>query len=136
MISARITRWVVPSAASLLLAAAVAAPANATIHPIIQSVNCAASAAWENAPVGDPPGQTPEGFAGEIITVAFPYLTITFPEPLEFTRSDFRALMATGFIDQVVKDADGNVTALVVDLRDVPRAASGQGGAHCAAAAG
>jgi hypothetical protein len=106
-------------------------PAHATIHPIIQSVNCAAAAAWAQVDVGDPPGQTPAGFAGENITMAFPFLTITFPQPLTFDQSDFRALIATGFIDQVVVNASGQVTALVVDLRDVPMAASGQGGAHC-----
>ena len=36
------------------------------------------------------------------------------------------------FIDEVVRDADGNVTSLVVDLRDVPMAVSGQGFEHCA----
>ena len=106
-------------------------PAHATIHPIIQSVNCAAAQAWAHADVGDPGGQTPEGFAGENISMAFPFLTITFPQPLTFDQSDFRALIATGFIDQVVRNASGQVTALVVDLRDVPMAASGQGGAHC-----
>ena len=106
-------------------------PAQATIHPIIQSVNCAAAQAWAHADVGDPGGQTPEGFAGENISMAFPFLTITFPQPLTFDQSDFRALIATGFIDQVVLDASGQVTALVVDLRDVPMAVSGQGGAHC-----
>lgn len=106
-------------------------PAQATIHPIIQSVNCAAAQAWAHADVGDPGGQTPEGFAGENISMAFPFLTITFPQPLTFDQSDFRALIATGFIDQVVRNASGQVTALVVDLRDVPKAASGQGFAHC-----
>ncbi len=107
-------------------------PAQATIHPIIQSVNCAAAAAWANADVGDPGGQTPEGFAGENISIAFPFLTIAFPQPLTFDQSDFRALIATGFIDQVVTNSSGQVTALVVDLRSVPMAASGEGGAHCA----
>lgn len=106
-------------------------PANATIHPIIQSVNCAAAAAWAHTDVGDPAGQTPEGFAGENISVAFPFLTISFAQPLAFDQSDFRALIATGFIDDVVRNASGQVTALVVDLRSVPKAASGQGGAHC-----
>ena len=136
MTTRRIVRFAVPTLASMALVAAVAAPATATIHPIIQSVNCAAEAAWANAPVGDPPGQTPEGFAGENIAMAFPFITITFPEPLEFTKSDFRALIATGFIDDIVFDADGNVTALVVDLRNVPKAVSGQGGAHCANSSG
>lgn len=107
------------------------APAHATIHPIIQSVNCAAAQAWANTDVGDPAGQTPEGFAGDTIAIAFPYLTVTFPEPLTFDQSDFRALIATGFVDEVVTNADGDVTALVVDLRNVPMAGSGQGGANC-----
>ena len=106
-------------------------PAQATIHPIIQSINCAAASAFANAPVANPPGQTPDGLTEEIITVAFPFLTVSFPEPLEFTQSDFRALQATGFIDEVVRDADGNVTSLVVDLRDVPMAVSGLGFEHC-----
>jgi hypothetical protein len=107
------------------------APATATIHPLVQSINCAAAAAFANAPIADPPGQTPDGFTMEIVSVEFPFLTVSFPEPLEFSQSDFRALLATGFIDEVVRDADGNVTALVVDLRDVPRATSGQGFEHC-----
>lgn len=127
-----VLRLVVPAVASVAVLGTLTAPAQATIHPIIQSVNCAAAAAWAKAPIGDPPGQTPEGFAGEDISVAFPFVTITFPEPLEFDRSDFRALIATGFVDQIVRDADGNVTALVVDLRDVPNAVRGQGGANCA----
>lgn len=127
-----IVRVAVPAVASVAVLATFTAPAEATIHPIIQSVNCAAAAAWANAPVGDPPGQTPEGLAGENISVAFPLLTITFSAPLAFDRSDFRALIATGFVDQIVRNADGNVTALIVDLRDVPKAVSGQGGAHCA----
>jgi hypothetical protein len=130
------TRWVarlaVPAVASVAVLAAVAAPAQATIHPIIQSVNCAAAAAWANTSIGDPAGQTPEGFVGDTVTVTPPFATVTFPEPLAFDQSDFRALIATGFVDQIVRDADGNVTALIVDLRDVPQAVNGQGGAHCA----
>ena len=126
-----IMRLAVPAVASVAMFTTFTAPAEATIHPIIQSVNCAADAAWANAPVGDPPGQTPTGFAGENISIAFPFLTVAFPEPLTFDRSDFRALIATGFVDEIVRDADGNVTALVVDLRNVPMAVSGQGGAHC-----
>ncbi|MCF4123102.1 hypothetical protein L1785_19195 [Antribacter sp. KLBMP9083] len=122
----------VPAVASVAVLAAFAAPAQATIHPIVQSVSCAAAAAWANTAVADPAGQTPEGFAGEIVSVSPPFLTVAFPEPLEFDQSDFRALIATGFVDEILLDADGNVTALVVDLRDVPKAASGQGGAHCA----
>lgn len=119
-------------AASMLILASFASPAQATIHPIIQSVNCAAAAAWANAPIGDPPGQTPEGFEGDSVSVAFPFLTVSFPEPLEFSKSDFRALIATGFVDEIVRDSDGNVTALIVDLRTLPNAGSGQAGAHCA----
>jgi len=125
-------RLVVPVVASVAVLATFAAPAQATIHPIIQSVNCAAAAARANTSIGDPVGQTPEGFVGEVATVSPPFLTVAFPEPLAFDQSDFRALIATGFIDEIVLDADGNVTALIVDLRDVPQAASGQGGAHCA----
>ena len=61
----------------------------------------------------------------------FPFLTISFPEPLEFSQSDFRALQATGFIDEISLNSDGLVTALIVDLRNVPNAVSGQGGEHC-----
>lgn len=125
-------RAAVPAAVCLATLAFAPGPANATIHPIVQSINCAAAAAFANAPVANPPGQTPDGLTAEIITVAFPFLTVSFPEPLEFTQSDFRALQATGFIDEVVRDADGNVTALVVDLRNVPQAVSGEGGANCA----
>lgn len=130
------TRTVARSAVSVAVCVAtltfLPSPAQATIHPLIQAINCAAASAFANAPVADPPGQTPDGFTEEIVTVAFPFLTVSFPEPLEFSQSDFRALMATGFIDEVVVDADGKVTALVVDLRSVPKAASGQGFAHCA----
>lgn len=125
-------RLAVPAVASVAVLATFAAPAQATIHPIIQSVSCAAAAARANTAIGDPAGQTPEGFAGEVISVSPPFLTVAFPEPLEFDQSDFRALIATGFVDEIVRDADGNVTALIVDLRDVPKATSGQGGAHCA----
>lgn len=128
----RVIRMAVPAVASVAMLATFTGPAQATIHPLIQSVNCAAAAALANAPIADPPGQTPEGFVGDSISMAFPFLTITFPEPLEFTQSDFRAVIATGFVDEIVLDADGNVTALVVDLRNVPMAVSGQGGAHCA----
>ena len=67
-----------------------------------------------------------------LATLAFAPGPANATEPLEFTQSDFRALQATGFIDEVVRDADGNVTALVVDLRNVPQAVSGEGGANCA----
>lgn len=127
-----IVRAALPTAVCVATLALMPTPAHATIHPIVQSINCAAAAAFANAPVADPPGQTPDALTAEIITVAFPFLTISFPEPLEFSQSDFRALQATGFIDEVVRDADGKVTALVVDLRSVPKAASGQGFAHCA----
>jgi hypothetical protein len=127
-----IVRLAIPVVASAAVLTTFTAPAEATIHPIIQSVNCAAAAARANADIGDPPGQTPEGFAGENISVVGPLLTITFPEPLTFDQSDFRALIATGFVDEIVREADGDVTALIVDLRDVPNAVSGEGGAHCA----
>ena len=127
-----IVRSAVPAVVCVATLGLMPTPAQATIHPIVQSINCAAAAAFANAPIADPPGQTPDGLTEEIITVAFPFLTVSFPEPLEFTQSDFRALQATGFIDEVVRDADGNVTSLVVDLRDVPMAVSGQGFEHCA----
>ena len=126
-----LVRAAVPAAVCVATLALMPSPAQATIHPIVQSINCAAAAAFAHAPIADPPGQTPDGFGEEIITVSFPFLTITFGEPLAFAQSDFRALQATGFVDEVVRDADGMVTALIVDLRDVPSAASGQGGAHC-----
>lgn len=134
MFKARLgVRLAVPAVASVAMLAAFAAPAQATIHPIVQSVSCAAAQAWANTAVADPAGQTPEGFVGDVVTPSPPFfLTVTFPEPLAFDQSDFRALIATGFVDEIVRDADGNVTALIVDLRDVPKAASGQGGAHCA----
>jgi hypothetical protein len=127
-----IVRLAIPVVASAAVLTTFTAPAEATIHPIIQSVNCAAAAARANADIGDPPGQTPEGFTAENISVVGPLLTITFPEPLTFDQSDFRALIATGFVDEIVREADGDVTALIVDLRDVPNAVSGEGGAHCA----
>ena len=127
-----VVRLAVPAVASVAALATLTAPAEATIHPLIQSVSCAAEAARANTSIGDPAGQTPEDFVGDTVTVAPPFLTVTFPEPLAFDQSDFRALIATGFVDEIVRDADGNVTALIVDLRDLPKAASGQGGAHCA----
>jgi hypothetical protein len=128
----RVFRVVVPATASVAMLALSAGVAQATIHPIVQSVNCAAAAAWAHAPIADPPGQTPEGFSGDTVTPGFPFVTVSFPTPLEFTQSDFRALIATGFVDEVVVNADGEVTALLVDVRNIPKAASGQGGAHCA----
>jgi hypothetical protein len=127
-----VVRLAVPAVASVAVLGTLSAPAEATIHPIIQAVSCAAAAAKANTSIGDPAGQTPEDFVGDAISVDPPFLTVTFPEPLAFDKSDFRALIATGFVDEIVRDADGNVTALVVDLRDVPKATSGQGGAHCA----
>ena len=130
-ITRAIVRAAVPTAVCVATLVLMPSPAQATIHPIVQSINCAAAAAFAHAPVANPPGQTPDALTEEIITVTFPFLTVSFPEPLEFTQSDFRALQATGFIDEVVRDADGRVTTLVVDLRSVPMAVSGQGGAHC-----
>lgn len=132
LVTRRVMRVAVPVAASTAMLASLAGTAQATIHPIVQSVSCAAAAAWAHAPIGDPPGQTPDGFTGDTVTPGFPFTTVSFPTPLEFTQSDFRALIATGFVDQIVLNADGDVTALVVDVRNIPRAASGQGGAHCA----
>jgi len=50
---------------ALVMAAmmAVAGPAFATIHPIVESFDCANEQAFEHHPLGDPaevPGQTPE----------------------------------------------------------------------------
>ena len=131
LITRAIVRAAVPAAVCVATLALMPSPAQATIHPIVQSINCAAAAAFAHAPVANPPGQTPDELTEEVITVNFPFLTISFPEPLEFSQSDFRALQATGFIDQVIRDTDGRVTTLVVDLRSVPMAVSGQGGAHC-----
>ncbi|MBA2445839.1 MAG: hypothetical protein H0V49_10980 [Nocardioidaceae bacterium] len=110
-----------------------ASPSSATIHPLVQSLYCAADAAWDNVAVADPPGQTPTGFTYEIISVTGTTLTVAFPEPLTFRQSDFRALIATGFIDEIVRNADGDVTAVLVDLTSIPNAGSGQGGTHCRA---
>ena len=118
----------------VLVAGICSAPtSSATIHPIVQSIACAADAARANVAVADPPGQTPTGFTTEILSVSGTILRVGFPEPLSFTQSDFRALQATGFIDALETTTDGQVTAVLVDLTSIPRAASGQGGAHCAA---
>jgi hypothetical protein len=106
-----------------------AAPAAATIHPIVQSVLCA------SAQVGDPRGQTPLGLQQGLVTESFGpapvpgTATVTFSEPVTFDKSDFRALIATGVVIDVVTDADGNVTALVVAFSS--EALSGEGGDHC-----
>ena len=123
------------SVALLVLAAGIfsAPTSSATIHPIVQSIACAADAARANVAVADPPGQTPSGFTTEIVSISGTILRVGFPEPLSFTQSDFRALQATGFIDALETNADGEVTAVLVDLTSIPKAASGQGGAHCAA---
>lgn len=120
--------------ASAMLTALVlfAVPANATIHPIVQSIACAAAAARENVSVANPPGQTPDGLTAENLSVDGTILTIAFPTPLTFDNSDFRALIATGFVDEIVTNTDGDVTALLVDLTSVPKATSGSGGQHCA----
>ncbi len=115
--------------AAIVLGGAV--PAQATIHPIVQSINCAAAAAFAHVDIADPPGQTPEGLSGETISISGNLLTVSF-EPVAFDQSDFRALIATGFIDEVVTNSAGLVTALVVDLTSVPKAVSGMGFAHCA----
>ena len=132
MFTRRLIRMAIPAAAGVAMLTSLASPAQATIHPIVQSISCAAASAFANAPIADPPGQTPEGLTAEIMSVNPPFVTISFPTPLEFDQSDFRALIATGFIDQVITNSDGLVTALVVDLRNVPPAVSGQGGANCA----
>ncbi len=125
-------KLVVVFGAATILTVFAAGPASATIHPIVQSIACAAAQARAQVSIADPPGQTPAELSVEIISVSPPFLTIAFPEPLAFDRSDFRALIATGFIDEVVTNADGEVTSLVVDLTSLPKAVSGQGGAHCA----
>ena len=128
----RLAGGLVGAALAATLIVSTAAPSSATIHPIIQSVNCASATAWANAhDFGDPGGQTPAGLTAEIMSFEGSLLIISFPEPLTFTQSDFRALQATGFIDEVRRSADGRVTALVVDLTSIPNAANGQGGAHC-----
>ena len=123
---------VVAAGMSVVLMVLAASPASATIHPIVQSIACAAAEAREHVAIADPPGQTPDGLVGENMSLDFPLLTISFPTPLTFDKSDFRALMATGFIDAVIRDANGDVTALVVDLTSLPKAISGSGGQHCA----
>ena len=127
-----VLRGLVPAAACAVTVALAPSPASATIHPIIQSVNCAAAAAFANAPIADPPGQTPEEFVSDTVTPGTTTVTISFPAPLEFSQSDFRAVIATGFVDEIVTDANGDVTSLIVNLADVPMAVSGQGGEHCA----
>ena len=127
-----ILRVALPAVATAAVLTTLSSPAHATIHPIVQSINCAAAAARAHAPIADPPGQTPAAFAGEIFSVSGTILTISFPQPIALDQSDFRALQATGFIDQVVRNADGLATAVLVDLTSVAMAVSGQGGAHCA----
>lgn len=53
----------VTAALVMALMMAVAGPASATIHPIVESFDCANEQAFEHHPLGDPadpPGQTPE----------------------------------------------------------------------------
>ena len=109
-----------------------ASPSSATIHPLVQSIYCAADAAWAHAAVGDPVGQTPSELTIEEFSISGNLLTITFGGPITFDQSDFRALIATGFIDEIVTNADGDLVALIVDLTSLPQAVSGQGGVHCA----
>jgi hypothetical protein len=57
-------RLILMATVSFLMAAmmAVAGPASATIHPIVESFDCANQQAFANHPLGDPadpPGQTP-----------------------------------------------------------------------------
>ena len=52
----------VPVALVMALMMALSGPASATIHPIVESFDCADSQAFDNHPLGDPaevPGQTP-----------------------------------------------------------------------------
>lgn len=127
-------RFVAVAALAVTITVLMGTPAGATIHPLVQSVACAAAQAQENVSIGDPGGQTPSGFEGvtEEFSFSFPFLTISFSSPLSFDQSDFRALIATGFVDTIVTNADGDVTALVVDVTSLPKAGSGKGGGHCA----
>ena len=55
-------------AAMMAAMMAVAGPASATIHPIVESFDCANDQAFANHPLGDPaevPGQTPGATPGE-----------------------------------------------------------------------
>ena len=72
-----------------------AAPASASIHPIVASF--CASVANTNPNVLDPPGQTPKS-----------------DNPNEWTVSTLRALQATGFLT-LIRDANGNVIGFTVD---------------------
>jgi hypothetical protein len=52
----------------MALMMALAGPASATIHPIVESFDCANDQAFANHPLGDPaevPGQTPGATPGE-----------------------------------------------------------------------
>lgn len=72
-----------------------AAPASASIHPIVASF--CASVANTNPNVLDPPGQTP-----------------TSDNPNEWKVSTLRALQATGFLT-LIRDPNGNVIGFAVD---------------------
>lgn len=72
-----------------------AAPATATIHPIVGSF--CAKVAFSNPKVLDPPGQTPVS-----------------ENPNDWDVSDLRALQAMGFLT-LVRDAAGNVIGFEID---------------------
>ena len=78
-----------------LLLLAFAAPARASIHPIVASF-CATVAA-SNPNVLDPPGQTPKS-----------------ANPNDWTVNTLRALQATGFLT-LIRDANGNVIGFTID---------------------
>ena len=64
-----VKRIVLMATAALVMAAmmAVAGPASATIHPIVESFDCANEQAFAHHPLGDPadpPGQTPDATPG------------------------------------------------------------------------
>ncbi len=109
-----------------------ASPSSATIHPLVQSIYCAADAARAHTAVGDPVGQTPSELTVEEFSISGNLLTVSFGGPITFDQSDFRAMIATGFVDEVVTDSEGDVVALIVDLTSIPQAVSGRGGLHCA----
>jgi hypothetical protein len=78
----------------LLAALASAAPASASIHPIVASFCASANASPTRL---DPPGQTP-----------------TSPDPNDWKVSTLRALQATGFLT-LIRDANGNVIGFTID---------------------
>ena len=72
-----------------------AAPASASIHPLVAAF-CGAAVASSNSHVLDPVGQTP-----------------TSDNPNDWTVSTLRALQATGFLT-LIRDANGNVVGFSI----------------------